>query len=244
MNTASLFAVSLAIGMVAMSQHTAAAIVTVGVYDENTGNTDTVDVVSTGSSLDLAQTQSLVATAFANNLGGVWNFDTAVTGEWEYGTQYTSFDLTYGVSQSQTLGLSVTSGTGGITANNTAGNAISGAGQANLPGLGSRVWTPGTALTMIAITTLDQGNTDRQGRLVAKLQDNSTISTAFAAGTTDTLHVLTASAANPIVQFTWDVNATGYVRWDDLAFVVIPEPSAALLGGMGLLLLLRRRRCH
>lgn len=44
------------------------------------------------------------------------------------------------------------------------------------------------------------------------------------------------------VTFTGATNASGNNRFDNIQFTVIPEPSAALLGALGMLALLRRRR--
>ncbi|MCH7226808.1 PEP-CTERM sorting domain-containing protein [Haloferula sp. A504] len=44
------------------------------------------------------------------------------------------------------------------------------------------------------------------------------------------------------VDSAFDGNATGYVGLNEVQFTAVPEPSAVLLGGLGLLGLLRRRR--
>jgi hypothetical protein len=96
---------------------------------------------------------------------------------------------------------------------------------------------------MIAISQMNRDDS-RSLRLVATLEDASTIATANTSGAVDTLHVLTASADNPIVSFTLDID--NYNGFDDLAFVVaVPEPSTLALAAFGLLGLIgfgRRRK--
>ncbi|MCG8585157.1 MAG: hypothetical protein MI757_10630, partial [Pirellulales bacterium] len=122
-----------------------AAIPTVGIYDEN-GNTDAVDVEATGNSQSLAQTKTDLAAAFAADTGGVWDFDTTVSGEFD-NIGRDSFDLTYGTSQSNTLNLSVN---GKLNQSNTSA-AISGGSTLSFNSTqGSRVFTPDVPLLLVA----------------------------------------------------------------------------------------------
>jgi hypothetical protein len=51
------------------------------------------------------------------------------------------------------------------------------------------------------------------------------------------------STSNPLyLRFQWSPTASSYMNLDNAAITVIPEPSAALLGGLGMLALFRRRR--
>ena len=54
----------------------------------------------------------------------------------------------------------------------------------------------------------------------------------------------TANLGNLGLENAYDIDGsrTAYFQSGSLQLVVIPEPRAALLGGLGLLLLLRRRR--
>lgn len=231
----------------------AVTITTVGVYDEDTVNANTVDAVSatTNNSLTLSDTKTALADAFAANTGGVWDMS-FVAGAFD--GNYTSYELSYGVSQSNTLTLTSTDHDDGdfISGYNASSTTTSGISTGGFMGKtsggnsglsGDLVWTPSTALTLISITTLDRDDAARQSRLTATLQDNTVIFTASAGADTDTLQVLTATVDNPIVSFTFEQTAGSFSRYDDLGFIVVPEPgSLALLGLGGLLIGTRRRR--
>lgn len=58
-------------------------------------------------------------------------------------------------------------------------------------------------------------------------------------GGTDTLSGTTPTVSNP---FSFGNGKSGYFQQGSFQAVIIPEPSSALLGGLGMLLLLRRRR--
>jgi MYXO-CTERM domain-containing protein len=240
-----------AMGALALAATSAnAAITTVGIYDENTVNGNTVDAVAGGSSLDLAQTKALVASAWTADTGAVWNMDIAKAGEWDSGRYY-DFALLYGAAQNKTLTLTMSSahyenhlsqGTGGGKYALISGGFIASGGNLD------RTWDVSEPLTMIAISQMNRDDS-RSLRLVATLEDASTIATANTSGAVDTLHVLTASADNPIVSFTLDID--NYNGLDDLAFVVAvaepaggttPEPSTAILAILGLAGLVGTRR--
>ncbi len=97
---------------------------TVGVYDENTTQTNTIEKSATGTDTITAATfSSLVATAFAANLGGFIDFDTdgsdtdnaAANGIVLVDANGDSFTASYGVSQANSLKITKVSGVGGTT---------------------------------------------------------------------------------------------------------------------------------
>jgi hypothetical protein len=201
-----------------------AEIITVGIYDEDVVNANTVDAVAGGSSLTLAETKALVASAWAADTGAVWNMDIAKAGEWDSGRYY-DFALLYGAAQNKTLTLTMSSVhyENHLSMGSATYAKISGAFMASGANL-DRVWDVSEPLSMIAISQMFR-DTSRSFRLMATLQDNTTIATTSTTAGVDTLHVLTATADNPIVSFTFD--NTNYNGYDDLAFVVAVEPPPA-----------------
>lgn len=199
-----------------------AAIPTVGVYDE-TGQANAVDRESAANSQSLAQTKTDLTTAFDSNVGGVWNFDTVVSGEWDT-TGRGSFTLSYGTAQSQTITFTI--GSGKTWQQGTAA-PISGSSMGTSVSTGDKVFTPSKPLTLIAFTQLYQSSgPTRKGQLKVKYQDNTTASTTEMDSTVDTFHVLTGTGGNPIVEFTITC-PNSYTRMDDLAFIVAPSDSTA-----------------
>lgn len=222
---------------------------TVGVYDENDVNTNTVDAEAGGAnSPTLADFKTIVQSAFDMDRGGVINFDQGTyEADQDAGVPNAAraFTLTSTYGQSQTKSVSFT--TPGVDDDTSPEGfnpdsqsvPISGnqhMGIFNQTGISFESSTP---LTHVAITGLARTG-DRRATLIATLLDGSEISTNEAAVTNsaDGLDVFFALEApnplgNPIVGFRIEQNT--YIRYDDLGFVTVPEPSTvAMLGVMGI----------
>lgn len=184
---------------------------------------------ATGNSLSYAAFTTTIASAFTNGTGGVANM-TANVANFPGPIQ-----LDYGASNSLEL-----TWTGGNLAISEA-DASSGAHILGMVGsAATRVFTPDTPLLTIGIISTDRNEATRLPVLSVRFQDNTTASTSGANADEWFFHALSGTADNPIVEFSLSQN--NFVRWDDLAFIAIPEPGAALLGSLGILLILRRRR--
>jgi hypothetical protein len=204
---------------------------------ENTGNT----VTSTTFASD-------IAAAFSGNTGGVWNFDTGNFGV----ASGETVTLTYGTSQLNSLVLSLTEGAGGggINQGSDAGNATSGSTFMGLGGVGTatRTFTLSTPLLELGLISINRFDGGRTGSLSVTFLDTTTLdtttaSTSAAPGNDWYFHGFKTTSDNPIVSFSL-VQTGGAMRYDDLGFIVAPEPSTAvfLMGGVGMLTLIRRRK--
>lgn len=193
-----------------------------------------------GSTVTSTIFASDISTAYGNNTGGVWNFDesafTVSTGE--------TITLNYGTSFSNSLVLSLTEGVGasGINQGNIAGEATSGAFEMGLSGnAATRTFTPDKGLLEIGIFNTDRNDVSRLPVLTVYFQDTTTASTTGANADNVFFHGFITTESNPIVKF--ELSQNNFVRYDDLGFVVVPEPSSAvLLGLVGFCGLIRRRR--
>jgi hypothetical protein len=196
-------------------------LITTGTYDENTVEPNEVDTEAVGS-LTIATVKADLLTAFSEDRGGVWDFDTEVIGEWEALTAVTAVDLTYGTSQSRTLALSASAD---MTPVFTV-PPISGEGLLSLNP--SAVFTPDKDLLLVAFTQLE--NQDfRSARLIVTFEDTTTASTTatFTDTGEDFLHALAGTLDNPIVSF--EIEGNSFPRIDDLAFITTESPPAAVV---------------
>ncbi|MBC8096607.1 MAG: PEP-CTERM sorting domain-containing protein [Akkermansiaceae bacterium] len=195
--------------------------------------------------LSVATMTSAVATAFNNNSGGVINWDDS--NGWVYGGQNAlAQTVTYGVSQTGSLIISGLTTFGPTTGSGTTGT--SGTGYMGFQTASPNTLTFSTGLTDWGMTQLNRG-ASRTVTFSFTLADNSVIN--YAAETQDPTGLNTgaynwygfrASAANPLVKVSFTSN--GFVRFDDMAFIAVPEPSSTALAGMGALvgMILHRRR--
>lgn len=211
--------------------------ITVGTIN---GNVKTL-IESTASTVTSTIFASDIATAFSDNTGGVWNFDTTNFGV----ASGETVTLSYGTSQLNSLVLSLTEGAGGagINQGTDAGNATSGATFMGMGGSSvTRTFTLGTPLLELGIISINRFDASRTASLSVTFLDTTTLSTSAAPGDNWYFHGFKTTAENPIVSFSLNQPA-GLMRYDDLGFVTVPEPSsAALLGLVGFGAFIRRRR--
>jgi hypothetical protein len=216
---------------------------TVGVINTN-GHTivDTPGSMSSIPSISNTGFASDMTTAFANNTGGVWNFD---------GTSFNigvgeTVTLNYGTSLANSLVMTL----GGTNAINT-GFITTAEATSGTQGLGldsnasTRTFTLSTPLLTLGMFIGNRGDSSRISTLTVTYQDNSTATVTGAhmgptAGS-NYFQGVSGTLANPIVSFSLAQN--NFVRYDDLGFVAVPEPSSALLLGLvGFGAVIRRRR--
>ncbi|MCF7789387.1 MAG: PEP-CTERM sorting domain-containing protein [Prosthecobacter sp.] len=195
---------------------------------------------ATGNSMDSTTFASIIATAYANDTGGVWDFDGANFGV----NAGETITLNYGASQANSVILGL-SGTNGINQGNVVGEATSGSFELGLGGDAStRVFTLSTLMSSIGIFSLDRNDASRTSVLSVTFLDDTTASTSGADGDNTYFQILSATGTNYIKSFSLTQN--NFIRYDDLGFVVAssaPEPSRALLLMLGTAgLLVRRRR--
>ena len=256
--TASLSTAALGIALIAPNGSAAFFGPTTGVYDENTDNTNTVDVNVAGATA-FAET---VLSAFNADLGGVIDFDTSDVG----GSQGTEHSATYGTSATQTFNFT-TSTSGGLAGTTGSFFAISGGnGFIQIQNATSQLYTfnqdddgaiAGAPLvSQIGFTLLPRSNADYPLDVLATATytDGSTADVTSTLGnvkqTTDTFVSFTAPAGEGIASLNLQSFQTGTttavstrVGIDDLGFVTVPEPgSMSLLLVGGTALLARKRR--
>lgn len=226
------------VGILAASIDSApAASIIVNTVGTINGNGKTI-LEATGNSMDATTFASDIATAFANDTGGVWDFDGANFG---VGAGET-VTLNYGTSFANSLVLTLDNN---INQGNVAGEATSGAFELGLGGDAStRTFILSTLLSSIGIFNLDRNDAVRTSMLSVTFLDNTTAITSGANGDNTYFHGLSATGTNYIKSFSLTQN--NFIRYDDLGFVVassVPEPSRALLLMLGATgLLVRRRR--
>ena len=226
-----------------------AAVSTVGVYDEDQFATNAVDVEAADNNITLASYTALVADAFANNTGGV--FQSNVVFE---ANSSMPLELTYGTSQANTLSVAVNAQVGTNDGNSANGTSISSGPNSDRPADGGDngtigvnsgsgvTFNPDQLLGSFAITALLRSG----GRTVdfsVLLEDGTVVDYATENISTngDTFFAYQADAGNLIDSVT--ISTNNFLRFDDLAFTTaIPEPTSALAGVIGLGLLAGRRR--
>jgi hypothetical protein len=212
-----------------------AASIVVNTVKTINGNGRTI-LEATGNSLNVTTFASEVGTAFDNNTGGVWNFDGAAfsvaSGE--------TITLNYGNLLSNSLVMTFSGNT--IDQANVPGEATSGSFGMGLQTDGaSRTFTLSTPLLTVGIFNTDRNDSGRLPVLKVTYQDTTTASTSGANADNTYFHGLSGTLANPIVSFSLEQN--NFVRYDDLGFITVPEPSSALLLGLaGVGAFIRRRR--
>ena len=203
-------------------------------------NTNAHTIIDATGSISDATFASDMTTAFANNTGGVWNFDNP--GGMNTVNIGDTVTLSYGTSQANSLVMTL-GGTSGInTGFNTTSEATSSSQQMGLSGDAStRTFTLNVPLLTVGIFVGNRGDSSRTTVLTVTYLDNTTASTSGANGGpaagSNYFEGLSGTNSNPIVSFS--LAQSNFVRYDDLGFITasaIPEPStyAAILGGLAL----------
>ena len=236
----------------------AAVVPTVGVYDSQSPQTNSVDFIATtggtptattGAADDLNGFKSAVATAYSNNFGGVYQFETPLGSDTVAG----GIQAQYGVSASKTLNIDTlyraaafgtsTEISGGAEGIFRSGTSDSGSGTFVFDSI-----TGGATNEEVVSFGLTFLGRDAAGTVtgVATLSGGGTITKSAAIGSGSTQDTFFGFDA-PGGQFLTQVAFTGTGRaktFDDLGFVtaVIPEPASAGLAVAGLAGLLLRRR--
>ena len=243
-----------AVGMVGRSDSAQAAFITTGEYDEQTFQANAIDTEATSNNLTLADFKTDVATAFQADLGGVIPFD-------DFGSfAGTSFQVNYGVNQNKTLTVTrgLASGAAGTAPNFNMGNSdatvssVSGsaAADANRRYLASSSGDGSDWRLSFSEPLLEWGFTvlsrsDGANRTVALsiiLDDNTSVpftQETIAATGDDTFFSYKAPAGRTIKNVV--SLQSGLMKWDDMGFIVVPEPSSILTISVGLIVLGRLR---
>lgn len=211
-------------GILAISVATApAASITVDTVGTINGNNRTV-FEAAGNSVTAATIASNIATAYANNTGGVWNFDGASFGASGGINAGETVTLKYGTSLTKSLVLTFNSGSP-INQADVSGEATSGSFVLGLAGDASaRVFTPSKRLLTVGIFNTDRNDAGRVPVLTVTYLNATTASTSAAHANDVHFHGLSGTAANPIVSFS--ISQNNFVRYDDLVFVVAPESDS------------------
>lgn len=231
---------------------------TTGAYDETT-QTNAVDtdasanagnaaLVTAGQIISLSTFSSGVTTAFNNDMGGVVDFGTSadVTNFNALSlADKQSFLATYGTSQTQQLKVTLTTNTGAApafslqaTSDTGAATPISLSGYMGLSSGGNFGFSFDRPLSEVALTIVSRTSLRTINPFRIVYDDDSFIDFASEViansnGGDDTFFGAKAPAGRSIKAIR--VSGSAAIRFDDFAFVVVPEPSscyALALGGI------------
>ena len=241
--------------------HAAISMPAVGVYD-STNNANTVDRYANGDATSYGTFVAAVASAFAAGNGGVVNFDSnLINSQSSITTTYASGAKTLNISTNVDVNAQTSANITGISGTNT--NSVndqptggfflqSSAGQSTIFTIGAiDGGAPGEYVSQIGFTLLSRINGGGTPAITATAMfsdgSSANASSSFTQTATgeDTFFSFAAPAGRSITSLTLDYGGTADLRrgLDDLAFITaVPEPSAMLLGALGLLPFLRRRR--
>jgi len=174
---------------------------------------------ATGNSDSYTTFTNNLATAFANNSGGVLNFDSAAFNSAGIVGNGQTITLSYGVGGGSSLVLTLAcGGSDGISRSSGTPNTSGGFFMAENGSGADRVFTPSVPLKTVSIFNLNRGDATRTAVLKVTFLDNTTLSTSGANGGGCYFHELSATGANYIKSFT--IQNSNLNRYDDLAFIV------------------------
>lgn len=244
----------------------AQTIATVGVYDEQTVETNTSDFTATGSAFSLTDYRTRMVQAFSQDAGGVYQVDAV--------SNSGGFFLSYGAERSKSVfwGAGANTTIGGTGTFPNLFTAVSGGAILQNVNTGNTTFVLGAItggqvgeqVNTFAITVLSQGTTDTAigppglVTVTATYSDATTTTLSRtineAAGAGDTFFSFVAPTGFAISNVTFSPANNFRMSFDDLAFTttafvapggVVPEPSAALatdiFGAMLATLLAARR---
>jgi len=231
---------------------------TVGAYDPlDTNPSLTISDAASNAltnGISLANFKPLVSSAFANDTGGVWNGEpgSGASGDITMGGNYgdgaaNAITANYGTSESHTLNFYRSDGSGGFSPNNNTSNlVISGQAYIGFSTAAEPTITFSQGLSALGFTMIGRG-ASRTVTLTATLDDATTI--VSSAETIDSSNApgpiffgFTAPAGRTIVSLKEHEASNGFVRFDDLGFVVAPEPGSIGVLALSAIGLVRRRR--
>ncbi|QNN21360.1 PEP-CTERM sorting domain-containing protein [Planctomycetales bacterium ZRK34] len=246
---------------------TQAAFTAVGVYDENSVQTNAVDTVATSDAnpnqLSLSTFTTQIAAAYAAGFGGVVNFDSGtLTDPNTSGTYPVSdtFDVSYAGGAKSLRVTDIESGDYTGPGSFSERTAISGS-QFLAQISSSDFWfdfgaitggAPGEAVTAVGLTVLSRANASfpQDVTVLVRFTNDVVISIpsniASSNGGDDTFFGIVAPEGESIVRVVVNIsNNTAYTGVDDFAFItsiIVPEPGTCSLLVAGCAILLRRRR--
>ncbi|MGF1448593.1 MAG: PEP-CTERM sorting domain-containing protein [Opitutales bacterium] len=233
LNSAAAFVTATAVGQVSVD--------TVGVYDEQIDNLSTITAEAVGNNISFVDFQADVASAFAADTGGVWDFET------DWGPATPLFDINYGVSGSNVLSLTSTQNLGRNATGNSGTVGISGDFHLGIANNSGATWSFGSGLTHFGLTGISRVGA-RTVTLTLTLADGTEI--AYDAETIPNVNTeeaaiffgYEASELNPIIAA--EIGTDNFTRFEDFGFIAVPEPStyALLFGGLSLVVAVFRRR--
>jgi hypothetical protein len=241
---------------------------TTGVYDETTqanavdtdaaSNPGNAALLAAGQIVTLSTFMSDVLTAFNNDRGGVVDFGTSTdvtTFNALSAADKQGFFATYGASQAQTLTVTMTTNTGTApainltaTSDTAAATPISLSGYMGLSSGGNFGFSFDKPLSEVALTIVSRTSLRNVNPFRIVLDDDTTFDFALeeianSNGGDDTFFGAKAPPGRAITAFR--VTGGGAIRFDDFAFVVVPEPGGyaqAVCGAMCLLMVNVQKR--